>query len=402
VRRGSHLEGTTVSNQPRDKRRRSPLWTKIVLALGIVLVLASGSSFAAVNVAEKKVNDAIPDHQLAGGAGTAAKHVDINGPKNILLASLDTRPSWSKTHEASHTDSIIILHIAADHKQAYMLSIPRDLLVTIPSYNNGKYKNNQHQDKINSAFAFGSLGLDGDTAISHGMSLLTETVKQTFGITPDADAVVNYDGFKDILAQIKKVCLYVDENVTSIHVGHTKDGKFAVPYTTTAAGTNPRPNYVNGQKVIPNTYKIGNRCLNPTEALDFARQRDFLSPLNDGDYGRQRHQQQLLKAILKTAVSQGLDSPTKLPGLLTAVGKAMTVFQQGISLEDWAFGMRSVNPDNIITLKTNGGSFHEVTAPAGVGSAEGLLPDSLAMFAAAKSDTLSSFVLNHPTWVAKT
>jgi anionic cell wall polymer biosynthesis LytR-Cps2A-Psr (LCP) family protein len=388
-----------VPNQPRDKRRKSPLWAKILLALGIVLVVVSGSTVALVGVAESKVNGAIPDHELADPAGAAVKHAEIKGAKNILLASLDTRPSWSASHEASHTDSVIVLHIGADHQSAYMLSIPRDLLVDIPAYDNGKYKNNEHQDKINSAFAFGSMGLDGDSAITHGMTLLTKTVQQRFGITPDAEAVVNYDGFKDVLAQIKKVCLYVDENVTSIHVGHTKDGKFAVPFTTSAAGTNARPNYVNGQRVVPNTYKIGNRCLNPTEALDFARQRDFLKPLNDGDYGRQRHQQQLLKAIMKTAVQQGLDSPAKLPGLLTAIGKAMTVFQQGISLDDWAIGMKDLNPDNIVTLKTNGGHFHPIEAPAGVGSAEGLLPDSVAMFKAAKSDKLDAFVMAHPTWI---
>lgn len=388
------------AKQPGAKRRTSPLWARISLALGVVLVVVSGSTFAAVKVAESKVNDAIPNHLLAGSADTPVKHADIKGVKNILLASLDTRPSWSATHEASHTDSIIILNIPADRKQAYMLSIPRDLLVDIPKYDNGKYRNSEHHDKINSAFAFGSMGLDGDEAITHGMTLLTKTIERQFGITPDAEAVVNYDGFKEILAQIKQVCLYVDENVTSIHVGHTKSGKPAVPYTTTAAGTNPRPNYVDGQRVIPNTYKIGHRCLNPVEALDFARQRDLLKPLNDGDYGRQRHQQQLLKAILKTAVSQGLNSPTKLPGLLTAIGKAMTVFQQGISLQDWAFGMKDLNPDDIITLKTNAGKFKEVDAPPGVGSAEGLVPDSVAMFEAAKSDTLNSFVLAHPTWVA--
>jgi anionic cell wall polymer biosynthesis LytR-Cps2A-Psr (LCP) family protein len=391
-----------VSTEPGAKKRRtSPLWAKLSLALGVLLVLTGGSTFTVVKVAETKVKDAIPDHELAGPGDAAVTHADIKGAKNILLASLDTRPSWTKTHRASHTDSIILLHITADHRQAYMLSIPRDLLVEIPAYDNGKHKTSQHQDKINSAFAFGSMELDGDDAITHGMTLLTKAIQKQFAITPDAMAVVNYDGFKDILKEIKKVCLYVDEDVTSIHVGHTKDGKFAVPYTTTEAGTNPRPNYVGGQKVIPNTYKIGNRCLKPTEALDFARQRDFLSPLHDGDYGRQRHQQQLLKAIMKTTMSQGLNSPAKLPGLLTAVGKAMTVFQQGISLEDWAFGLKGLDPDSIITLKTNGGSFHGVDAPRSVGSAEGLTADSVAMFKAAKSDTLADFVLSHPTWVPK-
>jgi len=383
------------ANQPPGKRRKSPLWARVSLALGAGLVVLSGSTFAVAKVAVSKVNDAIPDHQLGGAAGVAVQHAEIKGAKNILLASLDTRPSWATTHEPSHTDSIIILHITADHKLAYMLSIPRDTLVDIPQYNNGKYKNAEHHDKINSAFAFGSIGLDGDAAITQGMTLLTATIKQQFGITPDAEAVVNYDGFTQIMQILGKVCLYVDENVTSIHIGHTADGKQAVPYVTNNAGI--IQHRVAG--VTPNKYHVGNHCFTPTEALDFARQRDLLSK-NDGDYGRQRHQQQLLKAIMKTAVHDGLNSPTKLPSLLTAVGKAMTVFRQGISLEDWAFGMKDVNPDSIVTLKTNAGKFDEVKAPPGVGSAEGLTADSLEMFRDAKNDTMDAFVRTHPTWIA--
>ena len=379
--------------QSPDKRRKSPVWARITLVLGAVLVAVSGGAIAFVQVAESKVNAAIPDHQLAGGAAQV-KHADIKGAKNILLASLDTRPSWSATHQASHTDSIIILHITADHQQAYMLSIPRDTLVDIPSYNNGKYKNNEHHDKINAAFAFGSMGLDGDAAITHGMTLLTETIQKQFGITPDAEAVVNYSGFTDIMKILGKVCMYVDEDVTSIHIGHKADGQQATPYITDDAGIIKHK--VAG--VTPNKYRVGNHCFTPAEALDFARQRDLLSK-NDGDYGRQRHQQQLLRAIVKTAVSQGLDSPTKLPSLLTAVGKAMTVFLQGVSLEDWAFGMKGLNPDSIITLKTNNGQFVNVKAPPGVGSAQGLSADSLKMFQAAKNDTMAAFVTSHPTWI---
>ena len=380
--------------QSRSKSGKSPVWARITIALGAVLVAVSAGALAFVQVAVSKVNAAIPDHQLAGGVGDV-KHADIEGAKNILLASLDTRTSWTATHQASHTDSIIILHITADHQQAYMLSIPRDTLVDIPAYNNGKYKNNEHHDKINAAFAFGSMGLDGDAAITHGMTLLTETIQKQFGITPDAEAVVNYSGFTDIMKILGKVCMYVDENVTSIHVGHLANGQQATPYVTDNAGIIKHK--VAG--VTPNKYHIGNHCFTPTEALDYARQRDLLSK-NDGDYGRQRHQQQLLRAIVKTAVSQGLDSPTKLPSLLTAVGKAMTVFLQGVSLEDWAFGMKGLNPDSIITLKTNNGQFVNVKAPPGVGAAQGLSADSIQMFQAAKNDTMAQFVTSHPTWIA--
>ncbi|MEV6848818.1 LCP family protein [Actinoplanes sp. NPDC051411] len=391
-----------MSIEQRAKRRKSSIWARVSLAAGLVLVVLSGAAFTTAKVAVAKADAAIPDHDLGSGPdGTAGKNVSIKGAKNILLASLDTRPSWSKTGKASHTDSIILLHIPADHSRAYMLSIPRDFLVQIPAFNNGKYKYAGGMNKINAAFAFGSMQLDGDDAITHGTTLLANTIQQRFGIKPDAAAIINYDGFKDILGVLKKVCLYVDQNVTSIHIGHTKDGKQAVPYTTTAAGTNPRP--VPG--VTPNRYKIGNQCLNPTQALDFARQRDLLEPHNQGDYDRQRHQQQLIKAIMKTAVSQGLQSPTKLPTLLNSIGKAMTVFLGGISLEDWALGMKDINPDKIVTIKTNGGKYDPIPgdqAPPGVGESEGLYPDSITMFENAKSDTLDNFVLAHPTWISKT
>ena len=68
------------------------------------------------------------------------------------------------------------------------------------------------------------------------MTLLTKTIQQQFGITPDAEAVINYTGFTDIMKILGKVCMYVDENVTSIHIGHAANGKQAVPYMTDGAG----------------------------------------------------------------------------------------------------------------------------------------------------------------------
>jgi anionic cell wall polymer biosynthesis LytR-Cps2A-Psr (LCP) family protein len=191
-----------------------------------------------------------------------------------------------------------------------------------------------------------------------------------------------------------KVCMYVDEDVTSIHVGHTADGKQAVPYTTDGAGLHPRK--VRG--VTANFYAKGNHCFTPTEALDFARQRDLLAN-KDSDYGRQRHQQQLLKAIMKQTVHDGLDSPTKLPGLLSAIGKAMTVDNGGIALEDWAFAMKGINPDDVVTLKTNDGKFNSRSVP-GVGSVEILDSATMDMIKAAKSDTLAAYVQANPKLIA--
>ena len=395
------MEGR-VPRKPRNGRRKTPLWAGVVLAAGVVLTLASGTAFTVLTVAERQVNAALPQQDLLGSVKGASQqaHADVKGAKNILLASLDTRPSWSKSHEPSRSDSIIILHIPADHTSAYMLSIPRDTLIDIPAYDNGVQKYSGGKNKINSAFAYGSRGLDGDKAIQSGTKLLALTIQRKFGIVPDAAAIIDFSGFKQILTVLGQVCMYVDEDVTSIHVGKDKNGKQAVPYKTDSAGANARK--IPG--VTANKYTVGNHCFTPVEALDYARQRDLLSK-GDGDYGRQRHQQQLLKAIMKTTVSKGLSSPTKLPGLISAVGKAMDVDTGGISLEDWVLAMRGVNPDDLVTLKTNAdsGGFRTVPAdqtPPGVGSSQYLDAESLQMFQAAKQDRLAEFVLTHPTWLA--
>ncbi|RSM42176.1 hypothetical protein DMB66_55005, partial [Actinoplanes sp. ATCC 53533] len=118
-------------------------------------------------------------------------------------------------------------------------------------------------------------------------------------------------------------------------------------------------------------------------------------------YGRQRHQQQFLKAVLKQAVSDGLNSPTKLPGLLSAVGKTMTVDSGGVSLEDWVFAMRGLNPDDLVTIKTNAGRFNSKSVP-GVGSVEVLSDDSLQLLKAVKNDDVAAFAQSHPSWVSAT
>jgi anionic cell wall polymer biosynthesis LytR-Cps2A-Psr (LCP) family protein len=376
--------------------RRTPVWARWLIGVGSLLLTISGGALVTARVLVDQATSAIHQQSLLGGAQDPAQraHARITGAKNILLVGLDTRPSWANSGELSRSDSIILLHIPADRSGAYLISLPRDSYVQIPAYDNGAQRYPGGKNKINSAFAYGSRGLTGAQAESHGFELLALTVKRLTGITPDAAAIVDFSGFTQVLQQLGRVCMYVDENVTSIHVGHTADGKQAVPYKTDSAGLHPRK--VPG--VTANFYAKGNHCFTPTEALDYARQRDLLAD-HDSDYGRQRHQQQLLKAILTQAVHQGLTSPTELPGLLSSIGRTMTVDSGGVSLEDWAFAMKGINPGALVTLKTNDGTFNSRSV-SGIGSVEILDPTSLAMLQAAKNDTMAAFVAAHPTWVA--
>ncbi|MFU8850740.1 LCP family protein [Micromonospora sp. SL1-18] len=386
------------SDRPADPRRPArrpwPRWARWCVAVGTTLMtlgaLALGGGALLLHSATSKV----ARQDLLGAAAPPRQHQTITGAKNILLVGVDSRPNQDSS-QLVRADSIILLHIPADHSQAYLVSLPRDSLVTIPAYDNGATPYRGGQGKINAAFAFGSRGLTGAPATSHGFELLALTVRDLTGITPDAGAIIDFQGFKKIVQVLGKVCMYVDETTTSIHVGHDdKTGKPAAPYKINPDGT------VNHRipGVTPNVYAKGNQCLDPTQALDFVRQRDLLAN-HDVDYGRQRHQQQFIKAVLHQVVTDGLNSPTKLPGLLSAVGKAMTVDDGGIPLDDWAFAMRGIRPDSITTIKTNNGTFNSRTVP-GVGSAEVLSPTSLQLLHAVRDDTVGEFVAAHPDWVA--
>ena len=242
-------------------KRRSPLWARLTVVLGALLLVTSGGSLVGMKVLASSATKSVDQENLLGAVKgtTERQHADIKGAKNILLVGLDTRPSWSASKEPSRSDSIIILHIPADKSRAYLISLPRDSYVSIPAYNNGAQSYPGGKNKINSAFAFGSRGLNGTAAETHGFELLAQTIKNLTGITPDAAAIIDFSGFTQVLQILGKVCMYVDENVTSIHVGHTADGKQAVPYKTDAAGLHPRK--VPG--VTPNVYKKGNHCFTP-------------------------------------------------------------------------------------------------------------------------------------------
>ena len=365
------------------------------MVVGALLTAGSGVAVAGTRALLGTATQTVTQQNLLGETRTEVKRVSVKGAKTILLVGLDTRPNQD-TSEPTRSDSIILLHIPADHRSAYLVSLPRDSLVRIPEFDNGKQRYAGGRNKINSAFAYGSRGLTGDKALTGGFTLLAKTVKNLTGITPDAGAIIDFQGFRKVVDVLGKVCMNVDTTTTSIHIGRNdRTGKIEKPYVTHTDGTIDYK--VRG--VTPNIYRKGNHCFTPTEALDFVRQRDLLED-DTYDYGRQRHQQQFLKAVIKNIMDSGLDSPTKLPGLLKALGKTMTVDDGGIPLQDWAFALRGIRPEDLVTIKTNNGKFNSENVP-GVGSAEILSDTSMDLLKSIKADKVDDFILDNPTWVTK-
>jgi LCP family protein required for cell wall assembly len=237
--------------------------------------------------------------------------------------------------------------------------------------------------KMTESFFFGA---QNGAGVAGGTELLALTIGSTLGITFNAAAIINFESFEAVLNALGGVYMCVDEDVTSKHL---------------VMGPNGQPVNIENDdhpelKGTPITYKKGT-CMDmaPWQALDYSRQRYGLA---EGDYDRQRHQQQLIKAIVKKAASAGvLTNPGKLNSVISAAGAAFVLDTNGVPMGDFLFALKGINPTSLPTLKTNAGKVN--TTLINNIAYETLTPASVDMFAAVKNDTLAAFVSAHPDYV---
>jgi LCP family protein required for cell wall assembly len=360
---------------PPKVKRRDPFWAKLCLILGAFVMVASGTVAVLPRVLANWATKGITQDL---GIPEELRGANIDGAINILLLGMDERAGNST--EPIRTDSMIIAHIPADHQEAYMISVPRDAEVAIPDFPESNFKG--WRTKINAAFAFGNLKNgkpdDSPDGRKRGVSLTVQTINNLVpgGLKFNAVAVINFEGFRNVLDVIGGVYMCVDERTTSVHFD--KAGKYHTMI-----------NDVSQRKV----YEKGCRDMAGYEALDFARQRYNVT---GGDYGRQKHQQQLLSAIFKKLTSQGvMTDPNKLLKLQKAAGALLTVDMVGTSPVDWLVTLKGLSSNSITMVKTNNGIPN--TNAAGN---EVLTQDSMNLLKAVHDDTVYDFLVKHPTWVA--
>ncbi|WP_404331880.1 LCP family protein [Mesobacillus maritimus] len=172
---------------------------------------------------------------------------------NVLLLGSDSRGE-----EHARTDTIMIAHYDPQSRQIKLISLMRDMLVSVPNYG---------QQKLNAAFTFG------------GPELLRETIKENFGVNLHYYAMIDFEGFE------KAVDLLVPNGI-----------EVDIPYEMSDG--------------IEMTLEKGKQQLQGKELLGYVRFRqDRLS-----DFGRVQRQQEVISKLKEEAV--GLQSVAKLPELL--------------------------------------------------------------------------------------
>jgi LCP family protein required for cell wall assembly len=386
-------EGAAGTAPGRKKRRRDPLWAKLCLILGALLMVVSGGVLVAAKVLIGKATSNITQASLlsdgaAAPVGPAGN--SIKGAINMLLVGIDVRAVDGDT-KGARSDTIVILHIPASHDQAYLVSIPRDLRVEIPPYPKSGYRGGT--DKINGAFNGGYEGPGTELEKrARGTDLLALTINKLTGIRFNGAAIIDFVGFEAVLRELGGVDMCVDQRAESIHLGYDKNGKLIRTWfderSERVRGLPP-----GGRRVV---HEIGCRRMSPELALDFSRIRYGLP---NTDYDRQRHQQQLIKAIAKEATSKGvLTDPGKLGRVIEAAGKAFVLDTRGVAIDDFLFTLKGVTANELMMIKTNKGTFNGGKIN-GV-SYENLDADSVKMLAAVRDGKLFEFLLSHPAFQA--
>lgn len=349
------------------RRGRTPLWAKLCLIAGIVLVVGSGGSLVAGTVLIDHVNNSIQQDDLLGDGAPKHKPSDVKGPIDMLLAGSDMRNSWKSTGQKPRTDSIMWLHIPASLDRAYLLSLPRDLRVDIPLVQATGLGGGQ--DRLNASFPDGMKNVND---IAGGMQSLNRTVTQLTNARFTMAGLVNWDGFTAITKALGGVTMCLDQGFTS-----------------------HQPGFTNGP---PLTFPSGCHHYKAAKALKLVRQRDDVP---GGDYGRQKLQQQYVKQIVKQAMSRGVATdPSKLNALLKAAGKAVTLDLGGYTPIDLALALHKITPSTITTLQVPHQAIWEggtSAADGGTYVGEGLQqPLGNQLFTALRNDRIDKLLLSHP------
>jgi LCP family protein required for cell wall assembly len=239
--------------------RRKRLTVTITAALVLVVAMAATGALVGYRYADRLVGKGKQRvaNLIPAAAGT---------PVNILVVGSDSRAGLSKRElgkiqttqvDGGRTDTIIVVHVSPRRKKAVMVSIPRDLRVTI----------NGQTNKINAAYSLG------------GPDLLVKTVQEATGLPIHHYVEIDFAGFLKVVDALGGVRLCnrtnrtLDDNYANLHM------------------------------------PPGCQQMNGIQALAFVRARHI-----DSDFGRIQRQQEFIRAVMDKVASGG--NLVNLPKLL--------------------------------------------------------------------------------------
>ncbi|MDH4359073.1 MAG: LCP family protein [Candidatus Berkelbacteria bacterium] len=275
----------------RVPRKRKPSWVKMtLLALLLVfvgLIIYIGAS--AYTSANEILDNNLSFMDIISGSNLK----ESKGVTNLLILG-----RGGSNHPGGQlTDTIILARLRQSDKKLAMISIPRDLLVTIPGVG---------QKKVNEAYAIGfNSEKDKNKRAEAGAKMASQVVEKTAGVPIHYYISVDFAGFRELVDILGGVTVDVEKDIN--------DPEYPKEYFTKDG------DYVKTNAFQTFTLKAGRQVLNGETALKYARSRH--SGNGEGsDFARARRQQRLLVAIRDKALTVGvLANPKKVTDIFSSL-----------------------------------------------------------------------------------
>ncbi|KQZ75595.1 LCP family protein [Nocardioides sp. Root151] len=326
-------------------RRHKAITTLVVIALVLLAILIGWLLYLNSKLGDvRRFETDLGDNRPPQGQGTDILLMgvdDLDGSREVGDSVYEMLEAGTWKPGTARSDTMMVLHIEADHRAAQLVSIPRDSYVAIPGHG---------RSKINAAFSWG------------GPDLAARTVEQTMGIRIDHLVIVDFDGFKDVTGAIGGVNVFVPRTVSD-----------------------PRSGTVDWER--------GFHHLEGDEALHYVRTRYSLP---NGDFGRIQRQQNFLRTVLEKLTTRGvMFNPVRLTRLARNLSSLVMVDESLTSakIRDLALANRHLRSGSFrfLTLPNSGSGM------VGDASVVKVKPrQARAMFEAISKDQFESWYAHHP------
>lgn len=282
--------------------------------MAVVLVSISALGGIVFGILESQIKSVNISLDPNGKNTPVPKIEDLKGGINILVVSSDTRQGQGDAYGPDdgelNNDVNILFHLSADHKHVVAMSIPRDLVTTMPTCKTEDGKTHEG----------GGMGMFNSTLQRGGLACVVQAARLLTGVDIPYAALVTFNGVLEMSNAVGgvDVCL-------ATPVKDTKEG---------GTGIN-----------LP----AGKAHLQGQEAVQFLRMRHGIG--DGSDNARISNQQMFLSALARKIKSTGtLSNPAKVLGLAQATTSNMTL-STGIDdpseIAKIAFALKDVPLENI-------------------------------------------------------
>jgi LCP family protein required for cell wall assembly len=258
--------GATPLDEERPPSLARRMWLRFAIA-GISILLLSGAATATIaltrlnHIAEEVFPKGNQIH-VAKGVVEAAYSGE---PQTFMILGSDRRAGSKDAYDRNdppHSDTLLLVHLDPNYGQISVLSVPRDLLVSITTKSGQTY----YPSKVNAAYTIGSA--EGGT--NRGVELAAQTVERLLHIKLNGVIDVSFKGFRDVVDTLG--CVYVNVDHRYLHQSEaTEAGNYS--------SINLQPGY---QKLCyENALSYVRYRHGDSDFVRVARQQDFLRNLRE-------------------------------------------------------------------------------------------------------------------------